>query len=150
MIYEEQYWRNPQICDADWKVELYFEQKQMDREHKLKANLSVCWIMWMYSSSGPFCTNHSSICCECLFASKHRQTSVNDSLNCKVSLVCVVYVILVIHRLHPSSGSYPIQQLHSEDRTQLYQGRILLSANVRKRKINACLSCLLSHDWSSS
>lgn len=77
-----------------------------------------------------------------------RENKRDDSWYCRVSSVCVVYVILVIHRLYPSAGSYPIQQLHSKDPTQLYQGRILLSANVRGRKINACLSCPLSHDWS--
>lgn len=50
----------------------------------------------------------------------------------RVSAVCVVYVILVIHCFHPSAASYPIQQLQSKDPTQLYQGRVLLSANVKR------------------
>lgn len=75
------------------------------------------------------------------FALKRWQTSVKTVY--RVSSLCEVYVILVIQCLHPSTGSYSIQQLQSKDPPQLYQGRILLSANVKggEKSMPAYLVC---------
>lgn len=57
---------NPKICDADWKEKFSFEE----------------WMMYMYSSSGPLCSNPSSVCSE---RYKLKLTSVRDfsvEMNC--------------------------------------------------------------------
>lgn len=142
------------MCDSGRTIQNTFSNLQTQVQVCFEVNEPEASAEKYYPGSGS-ATNRGSplreaVCWADEFAFERWQTSMKTVHRFRV--FCSVRDIIV-HRLHPSAGSFSIQQLRSNDRAQLQPGK---GSPLSQRPeggwgggIKGRLSCQLSRDWNS-